>query len=98
MIRHVVMFKFKPEFSQESREEWARQARQLPDGIEEIKSFSLGFDVLEADRSWHAAIVADFDSIDDVKAYATHPAHLPVIALSAPNCEQMVSVDFEVGR
>lgn len=98
MIRHVVMFKFKPEFPQEAREEWARQARQLPDGIKEIKAFSLGFDVLEADRSWDAAIVADFDTIEDVKTYAVHPVHLPVAALSVPNCEQMVSVDFEISR
>lgn len=96
MIRHVVLFKFKPEFPQESREEWARQASALPESIPEIKEFSLGFDVLHADRSWDAAIVADFERIEDVEAYAVHPEHLPVLALSGPNSEQIVSVDFDL--
>ena len=96
MIRHVVLFKFKPEFPQELRDEWAAQARLLPAGITEIKRFSLGFDVLHSERSWDAAIVADFERIEDVAAYAVHPVHVPVAALSVPNCEQMVSVDFEI--
>lgn len=98
MIRHVVLFKFKPEFPQESRDEWARQARLLPAGIAEIKRFSLGFDVLHSQRSWDAAIVADFETLEDVATYAVHPVHQPVAALSMPNCDQMVSVDFELGR
>lgn len=96
MIRHVVLFKFKEEFPQESRDEWADQARRLPELIPAIKAFTLGFDVLHSERSWDASIVADFDTIEDVQAYAVHPSHLPVAALSVPNCDQMVSVDFEL--
>jgi hypothetical protein len=94
VIRHVVMLKFKPDFDQSSREDWAERARKLPQQIAEIRSFTLGFDVMGIERSWDAAIVADFDSINDVQAYAVHPAHLPVAAISVPNCEQMISVDF----
>jgi hypothetical protein len=96
LIRHVVMLKFKPDFGQESREHWAEQARKMPQKITEIRSFSLGFDVVGSERSWDAAIVADFDTIEDMQKYATHPVHLPVAAISVPNCEQMVSVDFEL--
>jgi hypothetical protein len=96
LIRHVVMFKFREQFDQESRQDWARRAKKMPEQIKEIRAFSLGFDILGIDRSWDAAIVADFDTIDDVRAYAIHPAHLPVAAISVPNCEEMVSVDFEL--
>jgi hypothetical protein len=94
VIRHVVMIKFKPEFDQSSREDWAERARKMPQEIAEIRSFTLGFDVFGVERSWDAAIVADFDTIEDVRTYAVHPAHLPVSAISVPNSEHMVSVDF----
>lgn len=93
MIRHVVLFRWKPHWDPA---EWFEVVRGLQDRIPEIRSLSVGADVLHADRSWDAAIVADFDRIDDVATYAAHPAHQPAIALSRAGAEQIVSVDFEL--
>ena len=47
-------------------------------------------------QAWDYALVADFRTLDDVRAYATHPAHLPLFPLSGAISEQIASVDFEI--
>jgi hypothetical protein len=42
------------------------------------------------------AVVADFDDLEEVRAYAEHPMHLPAVELSRELSEHIVSVDFEV--
>ncbi len=92
-IRHVVLFRWKPGFDPT---EWLTLMRGLPDRIPQIKNLSVGPDVLGADRSFDAAIVADFDRIEDVAAYTDHPAHQGLIAISGAGASEIVSVDFEI--
>ncbi len=96
MIRHVVVFKFRPDAPREERERWLEQVRKLPDRIDFIRSFSVGTDRLRSQRSYDVALVADFDSPDDVRAYADHPAHVPVVEFGSTLTESRISVDFEV--
>jgi len=96
MIRHVVVFKFKPEAPRAERERWIGQVRTLPDKIHFIRSFSVGEDALRSERSHDVAIVADFDGLEGVEVYADHPDHLPVAGLGATLTEHRISVDFEV--
>ncbi|MBE9372865.1 Dabb family protein [Saccharopolyspora sp. HNM0983] len=93
MIRHVVLFRWKPDFDPT---EWFAAVRGLQHKIPEVKELSLGADVLHADRSWDAAIVADFDRIEDVAVYTAHPEHQPAVELSRAGAEQIISVDFEL--
>lgn len=93
MIRHVVLFRWRAGFDPS---EWLEQVRALPGRIPQLRSLSAGPDVLHADRSWDAALVAEFDRLEDVATYTDHPAHRPLIEISAAGAEQIVSVDFEV--
>ena len=52
--------------------------------------------MLGTDRSFDAAIVADFDRIEDVAAYTDHPAHQPLHHDVGDRASQIVSVDFEI--
>jgi hypothetical protein len=96
MIRHVLMVKFKAEFPQTERQAWLDRVRGLPATVDSIRGLSAGFDTLGGDRSWDAAIVADFDDVDGLRSYATHPDHLPLLDISGPNSVQISSVDFEL--
>lgn len=92
-VRHVVLFRWKPGFDPS---QWLDLVRGLPERIPQIRALSAGPDVLGTDRSFDAAIVADFDRIEDVAAYTDHPAHQPLIAISGTGASQIVSVDFEI--
>jgi Stress responsive A/B Barrel Domain len=96
VIRHVVMFKLKPGVSAAQRDEWLEISRRLHGEVELVRSYSIGADLLHLPRSYDVAVVADFDSLDDVRAYAEHPSHLPAVELSRSLSEHIVSVDFEV--
>ena len=96
MIRHVVMFKLKPGVSPAQRDEWLEISRRVHGEIDIVRTYSIGEDLLRLPRSYDVAVVADFDSLEDVRAYADHPLHLSAVELSRALSEHIVSVDFEV--
>ncbi len=95
MIRHIVIFKFKPETTQSNREAFLEMLRALPSKIPEIVDFEAGFDVVRSPRAFDLALVASYADLGALDRYAKHDHHLPVIARSKEICEQVASVDYE---
>jgi hypothetical protein len=60
-------------------------------------SLTHGPDLLNTERSFDYAIVADFAKVEDIAVYNTHPLHEPLKAYSFPNSQQILSVDFHLG-
>jgi hypothetical protein len=96
VIRHVVMFKLKPGVSPAQRDEWLEMSRRAHGEIELVRAYSIGSDLLRLPRSYDVAVVADFDSLEDIRAYADHPSHLTTVELSRSLSEHIASVDFEI--
>lgn len=96
MIRHVAVFRFVPTFTTAEREHWMALLRALPAQIPELRSMSVGTDVLGGPASHELAIVADFDDLAALEAYSRHPAHAEVLRISASVKASLATVDFEV--
>jgi Stress responsive A/B Barrel Domain len=96
VIRHVAVFRFVPEFTAEQREDWMRMLRSLPAAIPELRSLTVGVDVMRGPVSHEMAIVADFDDLDGLAAYNRHPAHQAVLEVSADVKASLATVDYEV--
>lgn len=96
MIRHVAVFTFKPEFTRERLDTWIGMVEDLPNHIPEVKAMSIGRDTLHGPNSHQLAIVADFDSLEDLAVYSSHPAHQSVLDMSAPVKASLAVVDFEI--
>ena len=96
MIRHVAVFRFVPEFTTAERQEWMRMLRALPAAIPELRSLTVGEDLVGADASHEMAIVADFDDLAGLDAYTRHPAHQEVLRVSSGKKASLATVDFEV--
>ena len=96
MIRHVAVFRFVPEFTSAQREHWISLLRRLPEQIPELRSMSVGTDVLGGPASHEVAIVADFDDLEALAAYTRHPAHAEITAISGPVKASLATVDFEI--
>ena len=94
MIKHVVFFRFKKDLSAAEREAGISGLRGLPARIDFIRSFELGEDVLKLPRSWDLVLVATFDDLDALQAYAIHPDHVPVAELLKVLCDSVGSVDY----
>ncbi|UKA51750.1 Dabb family protein [Arthrobacter sp. FW305-123] len=94
MIRHTVLFKFKPDFPAADRAAWIQGLSRMEGNIPGLLSLTHGPDVSRQDRSFDYAIVADFNAVEDIDVYNFHPLHEPLKKYSFPNSEQIVAVDF----
>lgn len=94
MIRHVVMFRFVPDFPAEARATWEAGLDRLRGNVPGLLALTHGADVLGSPRSFDYAIVADFGSLADIAVYDTHPLHEPLKLISFPHSQIIQSVDF----
>ena len=95
MLTHIVIWKYKPEVSDEQRREHVARLRALDGRIPEIRSFAVGSDVLGLPRSYHTGLVATFSDRAGLEAYNVHPEHQAVVELGRAISEHVASVDFE---
>ncbi len=80
MFRHVVLMTWQDGVREEQVRSVLDGLRSLPGEIPEIRSYSFGTDAAVAEGNADLAVVADFDDEDGYRAYASHPAHLALIA------------------
>ena len=94
MLTHIVVWKYKDEVSQKTREEHRAKLSNLKSVIAEIADLKVGADVLHLARSYDTGLVATFKSLADLDAYTIHPVHLEVAAMGKEIAAHVASVDF----
>src|SRR5258708_3362265 len=95
MLTHIVMWKYRSDTSQATRDDHVAQLRSLSSVVPGIQSFSVGVDVLHSPRSYDTGLVATFRDRSVLEAYSVHPVHVKVVEFSRGICETMAKVDFE---
>ncbi len=93
MIRHVVMWKFRPGCEAEA-EEFLERLRGLGDQLEMIRAMRVERDSSGKADHFDAVLIADFDHEQALAAYLSDPRHLAVSALCKSIREQRASVDY----
>ena len=96
MLRHVAVFVFTPEFAASGLDDWIERVRDLALLVPEVRSMSVGRNVVEGANAWQVGIVADFADRAGLDAYNAHPAHRAVQVISGPVKQSLAIVDFEV--
>lgn len=95
MLKHVVLFKFKPETTEADIEKLAAGLGRLPEIIDEIREFVFGRDVVRSERSYDFGLVSSFDDQAALGRYAIHPDHQLVVAHVKQICKSVVALDFD---
>lgn len=80
MFRHVVMFRWNDEVTDEQLVATSAALDALPAAIEQIVEYRHGPDQQLADGNFDYVVVADFASVDDYLVYRDHPEHRRLIA------------------
>ena len=79
MIKHIVLFDFK----EENRAENIDQAKEMLEGlmgkVSTLKSMEVGINFSDEARAMDLSIITEFDTREDLEAYAVHPEHLKVV-------------------
>jgi len=75
MLRHVVLLKFRENYSLEVLKDITEQLDSMMDKVPNILSFTHGPDAGATPVAFDYGVVADFASKEDLLAYLGHPAH-----------------------
>lgn len=96
LIRHVVLFRFKPETGQEDRDEFAARVRALPETVPGVLRPEVGVDLLRTPRSYDVGLFFGFADRTALDRYQTHPNHVPVVETAKRICDSIVALDYEL--
>ncbi len=98
MVKHIVLFKLKNEISAAEKESAALKFKSaieaLPSVIPSIIKVEVGINI-NPDEQWNIALYSEFNTLEEVKAYAVHPAHVAAAKLLADEKESRACVDYE---
>lgn len=92
MIRHIVMWKFRPGTEAE-QEQFLSGLRSLQGVIPQLLKSEVARNV--APGNYDAVLVSEFRSLEDLDAYKNDPRHKAVSALCKSIREDRVAVDYE---
>jgi len=77
MIRHIVLFKIKPEYQSEIPS-IVKGFYSMVGKVDGLVSLEAGADFLGSARSYDVALITVFRDRASFDAYQEHPAHLPI--------------------
>ncbi len=92
MIRHIVMWKFRPGTEAEQAN-FLNGLRSLQGVIPQLLRSEVAVNV--GDGSYDAVLVSEFESLEALEAYKSDPRHKAVSALCKSIREDRAAVDYE---
>ena len=97
MVKHIVLFQLDPEMEAGNKmkvmDAFKEGIEALPAQIPFIRKIEVGMNA-NPDEEFDLALYSEFDTLDDVRAYAAHPAHLAVAALLKDCKKSRSCVDY----
>lgn len=98
MVKHIVLFKLKDEVPVAEKlvvmNKFKEAIEALPSRISVIRKIEVGLN-MNPEETWHIALDSEFDTLDDLKLYATHPDHMAAGKIIAEAKESRACVDYE---
>jgi hypothetical protein len=97
MIRHVVLFTFTAEATDEQKQRLADELGKLPAQMSGLRAYHFGPDAGIVPGNADYALAADFDDVASYLAYRDHPAHRTMIEqFVIPISGQRTAVQYEI--
>lgn len=98
MLKHIVLFKLKESLSAAEKQDVMNRFKTaieaLPATITTIRHIHVGFNI-NPDEQWDICLDSEFDTLEDMKAYSIHPAHLAAAGLLKEAKEERACTDYE---
>jgi stress responsive alpha/beta barrel protein len=96
MIRHVALFRWKPEATDEQKERVPAALATLPSTVPSIRAFTAGADAGINQGNFDFAVTADFDDEPGYLAYRDDPGHRQIWTdVIAPVVAERASVQLQ---
>ncbi len=101
MIKHIVMFKMKPEYEGKTAMENALEAKEraekLTDLVPTLRKLEVCINTEKASPdNYEFALVCEFDDMDGLNAYQKHPDHVAFGKFINPRRDLRACIDYEI--
>ena len=97
MLRHVVLFTWTPEATQERKQALHEELAKMPPAIEAIRGYKFGPDSGINPANSDYAVVADFDDAAGYVSYRDDPVHRQlVVRFVSPILGSRAAIQFEI--
>ena len=97
MLRHVALFRWKPEATSEDVSKLEAALRVLPSKIPCIQTYRFGRDIGIQEGNADFGLVADFIDEASLETYANHPDHQDVIKnLVRPIQAERIAIQYVI--
>lgn len=99
-LRHLVLFKFNDNVSNDSISIVQKAFSALPSKIPEIREFEWGIDISVEDlhQDFTHAFLITFGSVEDRAIYLPHPDHQEFVKMLTPMLEDVLVIDYWVAK
>ena len=94
MLQHYVFLKYRDGTDRTHVQAFCERMYALRAPIAEIRHLEIGIDELHDSRSWDLVLIMKFESVQALRAYQSHAAHVAVMDFNAPFVASVASVDF----
>lgn len=100
ILRHIVLFAYTPETTEEQRMRIARDFAALPGKIAEVRGFEYGINCSpeNLNQGFEYCFTLDFDSESARDAYLVHPEHKAFVERLGPWVAKALVVDYWARR
>ena len=96
MVHHIVLFKLKPEVTNEKLETMMMSTRMMLLKIPEVLSVKCGKKI-NPSADWPFFIAVDCESMDKLALYLDDPIHLKFVEdIIKPNTTERLALDYEM--
>ena len=92
MIRHIVMWKFRPG-TEEQQKQFLEGLKNLQGVVPQLLKSEVAVNVGQG--NYDAVLVSEFESLEALETYKNDPRHKAVSALCKSIREDRVAVDYE---
>jgi hypothetical protein len=97
MIKHMVLFRFRPEVEADRRDALLREYVTFPQIHAKMRNLTLGKNISRRDSTFEYAFTVEFDSEADLRDYLDSPEHEEhVVQRFRPLIESRAIVSYEV--
>ena len=98
MVKHIVLFKLKETLPEEEKmrvmTDFKAAIEVLPTLIPCVRRVFVGLNC-NADEKWDICLESEFDTLDDVRTYSAHPAHVEAAGILKEAKKDRACVDYE---
>ena len=100
MIKHIVLWKLKEFAEGADKAENVRKLKAmleaLPGKVPVIRALETGVNGIPSEAAWDVALIAEFDSPEDLDIYQKHPEHVKVAEFVGKVRTERALVDIPV--